>query len=270
MSRSARAAQLCADTGISLQAAARQFGITHTAVWFAWRKLFGERNPESLARRQARDANIAALADQGWTTQRLAAHFHLSPFSIRRITKRLGSFARDAYNVEPDAVKGALRMVRRGATYRQAARAEGLGETTVARYAKAAGLKPGKPKRTKRRPEPDEYIVEDRVAERRAAQAMVPDTGRYRPLDTILSDWCVLVLRAASRFDWAEPADLSLALDVPSKTVDPQRRNCFDVTMSKLTRRGHLERRGRPMAYQYRITEAGRLELERQLKRSAA
>lgn len=138
-SASVKAAHLVAETGISLSAAGRQFGVTKTAVWFAWRQLFGDRPIESQARRDVRNANIAALAGQGWTAQRLAAAYGLHHLTVKKIAKRLGSYARDQYNADPEALQSALRMVGRGVTYRDAAKSNGLGTMTVSRAARRAG-----------------------------------------------------------------------------------------------------------------------------------
>ncbi len=91
----------------------------------------------------------------------------------------------------------------------------------------------------------------------------------YRPIDELLEDWCFAVLRVARHWDWMTVEDLVIALDVPSQDENEQRRDCFHTTISRLTARGHLERRGRTMAFSYRITESGRAEYRRQLERNA-
>jgi len=99
----------------------------------------------------------------------------------------------------------------------------------------------------------------------------VTKRGRhYHPIDELLLDLCFMILRTVRRFDWAEAADIKIALNIPGDDVDHHRSNSFDVLLSRMTRRGYLERTGRPMAYQYRISEAGRREYERQLGRNAA
>lgn len=53
----------------------------------------------------------------------------------------------------------------------------------------------------------------------------------YRPIDETLTDIPFLILRAARRFDWFEPGELAVALDIHSADIDHQRRNTFDVTV---------------------------------------
>lgn len=93
---------------------------------------------------------------------------------------------------------------------------------------------------------------------------------RYRPLDEQRSKLRVQILQTALRFDWFAPDDLAGALDVPSYDVDPQRRNNFDVMLSRLARQGYLERTGVRMSHRYRISARGRAEYEAQLQRRAA
>jgi len=53
--------------------------------------------------------------------------------------------------------------------------------------------------------------------------------NRYWPVDELLTDPSFMILRAVRRFDWADSSDIAIALNVPSKDVDHQRRNSFDV-----------------------------------------
>lgn len=102
------------------------------------------------------------------------------------------------------------------------------------------------------------------------ADAVSSSTRGFRSIDRLLHDWCFTALRAACKFDWFDPGTLAAALDIPGADVNPQRRNSFDNVLVKLTRRGHFERTGRRMAFRYRITDAGRREIERQLEGAAA
>jgi hypothetical protein len=93
------------------------------------------------------------------------------------------------------------------------------------------------------------------------------ELAAYRPLDEILSSPTVRILRALRWFDWVEMADLLDALD-ESDDLSAAR---IRVTMNYLVHTGRVEStgRGKGTRHRYRITQAGRGELARQLKRAA-
>lgn len=93
----------------------------------------------------------------------------------------------------------------------------------------------------------------------------------YRPVDELLNEMSFRVLRAVRRFDWVEPSQLAIALDMPASDINPKLRNHMDVMVSRLTRLGYLERIGETaMTRAYRITDKGSAEYKRQLARNAA
>lgn len=90
----------------------------------------------------------------------------------------------------------------------------------------------------------------------------------YRPLDSIVDLTRIRVLRAARFLDWFSGSELNELLG----NVDDTARNTATQMLTRLARAGRFERReavgdtgmraaGSP--YEYRITQAGRDELER-------
>lgn len=79
----------------------------------------------------------------------------------------------------------------------------------------------------------------------------------------------IRILRAIRFFDWSCPCDIADALNIPSRDQNLLERNNFDVTMSRLCVKGHIERRRYvAQSWSYRITQSGRDLLQRELARS--
>lgn len=94
---------------------------------------------------------------------------------------------------------------------------------------------------------------------------------RYRPLDQLLDNPRILVLRGLNRFDWVEPADLFDAIGV-AEHVGPER-NTFTKALSRAVQLGHVQRMTVPSMTGWndthltlvRITSSGRRQLRLEL-----
>jgi hypothetical protein len=99
-------------------------------------------------------------------------------------------------------------------------------------------------------------------------------TIRYNPLDEILADPRVQILRALRRFDWVECVDLFEAMGV---SLEPIERNRYSAVLSRLTRGAFAARREPTTSWKpgrqfnlYRITQSGIDELARLMRTDTA
>ena len=90
---------------------------------------------------------------------------------------------------------------------------------------------------------------------------------RYRPLDETSADIVFRILQRIRHFDWATAPQLADAIGL---TDWERRHKRFEVALSRSARAGLLERAGRPLRYEYRITELGLARLEHELRRGVA
>jgi hypothetical protein len=93
--------------------------------------------------------------------------------------------------------------------------------------------------------------------------ARKPRQPKYIPLDELLDSPKVRLLRAIRTFEWAMSAHLMEYLGVPSKVEDKRVHDVYSQHLARLVHGGLVERRGLKPMCQYRITSAGRNELER-------
>jgi hypothetical protein len=84
---------------------------------------------------------------------------------------------------------------------------------------------------------------------------------RYIPIDEWEAKPLTRILRALLHRSWVDVDALYEAFD----TEDDAESNRFAAAFGFGVRRGYLERRGERPFHEYRLTEAGRLEIERRL-----
>lgn len=85
---------------------------------------------------------------------------------------------------------------------------------------------------------------------------------KYIPLDELLESPKIRLLRAIRTFEWAMSSHLMNHLSVPSRTEDKRVHDVYSQHLARLCANGLVERRGLPPNSEYRITAAGRAELE--------
>lgn len=95
-------------------------------------------------------------------------------------------------------------------------------------------------------------------------------TDRYRPIDEILNQPIVRVLRRLRWFDWISLAELFDALDVEvlgtrNGRARSRERDRYSAALEYAVRSGLVERGGKRPRCVYRITGAGRTELRRRV-----
>jgi len=97
----------------------------------------------------------------------------------------------------------------------------------------------------------------------------------YQPLDALLQQPRVMILRGLLAYEWVEQPDLFEAIGAPAYSDDRNARDAFITRLSRLVRVAkHVDRReiGRTRGfihYEYRINEAGRAELARIFRKAA-
>lgn len=100
--------------------------------------------------------------------------------------------------------------------------------------------------------------------------------GGYMPLDMLLEQMPVRVLRRLSHYDWINIVDFrDIAMNAepnPKPGCQSKERNCLSNTLKRQTRLGHVERRSNGarrtnarLSYDIRITAAGREWLRKRL-----
>lgn len=82
------------------------------------------------------------------------------------------------------------------------------------------------------------------------------ESGRYIPLDTVLSLPRIRILRALRFFDWASSSDIAAALDAGEHEIPT-----LQTATSRLVAEKLLDRRGTTAAHEYRLNDRGRLEI---------
>lgn len=96
----------------------------------------------------------------------------------------------------------------------------------------------------------------------------------YEPLDELLREPVIQILRALARLEWCTARDLFLAIDVP---LDADSENRYQQQLRRLCLRGDLDRRpslgidryrGASRHFDYCINAAGRARLARELERA--
>lgn len=88
------------------------------------------------------------------------------------------------------------------------------------------------------------------------------NAANYAPLDELLENKRVLLLRRLRRFDWVIADDLSIAMDI-------EKSEAVNKALSRLVQDGLVDRRG-PCTnlFEYRINKRGLAELDRVLAKA--
>lgn len=84
----------------------------------------------------------------------------------------------------------------------------------------------------------------------------------YWPIDDMVEDNLMRILRAARHFDWISSFDLSAVLEIPSQLVDRRAQNAYSVAIGRLYRGGFLRRRRGAEWYEYQVTDLGLARIE--------
>ena len=92
------------------------------------------------------------------------------------------------------------------------------------------------------------------------------DLSRYVPIDEILSSPSTRLLRALRWFDWVSVGDLFLAMEIDVIDTEQAR---YRAALQGLVNAGRAERQGGARSHTYRLTPAGRAEINNRLRRAA-
>jgi hypothetical protein len=98
----------------------------------------------------------------------------------------------------------------------------------------------------------------------------------YEPLDELLEEPTIRILRAIARLEWCTARELFTAIDIPTddegRYQQQIRRLCvrgeLETRASRSILGDRLRMRGPGRLYDYRITNAGRVRLARELERA--
>lgn len=91
----------------------------------------------------------------------------------------------------------------------------------------------------------------------------VRDVLAYIPLDERLDTPRIRILRAMRWLEWTSVRDLFDLLGVAYLAEDQREWEAHMAQMSRMVKRGELERRGKLNAYEYKLTDKGRAESDR-------
>jgi transposase-like protein len=133
--RSDHAAVEAKQTGTPLAQVAVKYGITPQAVQQGWDRMFGDEPTPFAAQRDARRANLRALAHSGLSGSEIAEQLQVSESAVYQATSRSGISLRRRVDYSP-----AIQMLRDGATVGEAAASIGVSQTSLQRHAKRAGV----------------------------------------------------------------------------------------------------------------------------------
>ena len=114
--RSEQAARWLAKHGGTMVAAGLAFGVTRQAVWLAWRRLFGDRQPPSVDARADAMKRVAELAGEGRTLDHIASEVPMSRAAIEVATRRRGIKIISQYAAVRARVATAIAAVKAGAS----------------------------------------------------------------------------------------------------------------------------------------------------------